>query len=146
MSDRYDEKASEIVDNLSVGDNLPPLEEWQHESVCSTIASALRDAAKVADGHVPAASRPKRAYQFTIEVGADTPKEMIWALEQIVRDIDRNIDTRAVSGGPSSGWVIEPDHTPGKTHDQYIEELEAYIGRRFDAEASGPDDRQNRHG
>ena len=74
--------------------------------------------------------RPKRAYQFTIEVGADTPKEMVWALEQIVQDINENINASTVSGGPSSGWFITPNHTPDKTHEQYIEELEAWIAAR----------------
>lgn len=74
--------------------------------------------------------RPKRAYQFTIEVGADSPQEMRWALNAIFDRIEHDINTKTVSGGPSSGWIITPDHTPDKTHDQYIEELEAWIAAR----------------
>lgn len=71
--------------------------------------------------------RPKRAYQFTIEVGADTPKDMALALRQIAEDIADNINCGTVSGGVSSGWSITPDHAPGKTHDDWEAELKAYL-------------------
>jgi len=74
--------------------------------------------------------RPKRAYQFSIEVGADTPEEMAWAIKQIASDIRENINCGTVSGGPSSGWSITLSHTPEKTHDQYIEELKTYLKHR----------------
>lgn len=128
MSDRYDGKARMLRSDI----------ENEHEVVFDpdlvaimerVIASALRDAEKVAEGHMHAASRPKRAYQFTIEVGADTPKEMVWALRQIIDHIEDDISTNMISGSPSNGWVVTPNHTPGKTHEQYIKELNAYLGK-----------------
>lgn len=83
-----------------------------------------------------ASDRPKRAYRFTIEVGADTPQEMAWSLQQIASDIKDNINHRSVSGGHSGGWVVTPDHAPGKTHEQYIEELTAYLAERDAAKES----------
>lgn len=71
--------------------------------------------------------QPRRAFVFTLKLGADTREELVRALDQISYQIAADQMTTGVSGGVGSGYTYELLHDPEQTHEKYFAELHAYL-------------------
>jgi hypothetical protein len=76
------------------------------------------------------ATQPHRACRFTLDIESDTRGDMVTALENIARQLDRGEMTKGVSGGYSSGYIYEYTESESPTHAEYIAELNAHLGRK----------------
>lgn len=70
---------------------------------------------------------PERACRLKLDIQADTREEMVRALEGIATSIDRCEMTTGCSGGVHSGWTYEYVQNDGPTHQEYQQQLKAYI-------------------
>lgn len=83
--------------------------------------------------------QPRRAHHLTLEVGADTYEDLIYALKQIIFDIERG-SRQSVSGGYSTGWILSYSTDETMTHDRYFALLDTYIaGTQNTDPANGAD-------
>ncbi len=71
--------------------------------------------------------KPKRVYEITIHLSADSAKDIRGALRSIDLEFDRGGPRDMVSGGVDSGWTIECENNPEQTSEKFHEELEIYI-------------------
>ena len=74
--------------------------------------------------------RPKRALNFTIDVHVDDVGKVVGSLRHIANSIEDNPNYQGVMGGPSGSYAVTADHSPGKTKEEYLAELERYLGER----------------
>ncbi len=75
------------------------------------------------------AAAPHRAYELAVKVGADTPKDLAWALRSLADRAERGELTQGCSGGPSCGWTYEHRHDPTMTHERYFAAVDAWLAR-----------------
>lgn len=75
-------------------------------------------------------NRPRRAFEYEINVRADTHAEVVESLREIASNIEENAKYGGVMGGPSAGWAVTPCGDGVKSHEQYIAELTAYLATR----------------
>jgi hypothetical protein len=75
-------------------------------------------------------TQPHRACRFTLDIEADTRDDMVTALENIARQLDRGELTKGVSGGYSSGYIYEYTESENPTHAEYVAALNAHLGKR----------------
>ena len=71
---------------------------------------------------------PVRALHLTLEMGCDTRADMVGALMNLARRIDREeLSGSGTWGGYSDGgnWELLTD--PTQTHERFFEELTAYL-------------------
>ena len=76
-------------------------------------------------------SKPRRAYELTLTLGADTYEELVRALEGLALDLALYPSDAAhrpmASGSPSAGYSATVTHDPEWTHERYHAEVEAYL-------------------
>ncbi len=72
---------------------------------------------------------PRRAYVFTVEIGADTRDDLCAALRQLEFEIAADMLTHGVSGGYSSGYTYNLDVDETITHDRYMDDLHRYLDK-----------------
>lgn len=72
---------------------------------------------------------PHRACRLVLDLGADTRNDMVSALENIARQLDRGEMTTGVSGGYDSGYSYTYTEAEHPTHAEYIEQLNVYLGK-----------------
>lgn len=73
------------------------------------------------------AKPPVRAYRLTLQLGADSKKDLVSALEHIASQIEQNEMTTGTWGSPSSGCNYELLIEPNQTHEKYFEDLQLYL-------------------
>ena len=71
-------------------------------------------------------SSPKRAFTISIELGGDTIEDAVQLARHFLSSIE-NGSRHIVTGGYSSGGVLEVTERPGLTHDQFSDELDKYL-------------------
>lgn len=69
---------------------------------------------------------PNRRFCVTISLDGDTAEDIEDALRQIHFDWARG-SRGTVTGGCSSGWIVEVTEDPEMTHDEYITALNRYL-------------------
>lgn len=69
---------------------------------------------------------PKRRFELTIEIGADTLDDVFMLMDHFQRLMSKGSLT-CCSGGASSGGSYQLDERPEQTHDKWQVELEAYL-------------------
>lgn len=72
-------------------------------------------------------SKPTRAFKLTLSLQADTREDLINALIDLARNIERHSVSTGVTGGCSSGVIYELLINPEQTHEKYFEELNRYL-------------------
>lgn len=91
-----------------------------------TVAKADRtNGTNASDGK----AKPRRAFCFDIHVEGDTLSNVLDSIDFIRNEIDIHGNYAGVSGCPSAGYSVTTNHSRGKSHEQYIVELEAYLTR-----------------
>lgn len=93
---------------------------------------------------------PRRAFDVTIRVGADTWEAAQWALGRLIRHvIDHGPECNMVSGGYSTGSTVDivVNHDPTMTHDRYFEELQPHLDalKAQESAARRPNDQGDGH-
>lgn len=73
---------------------------------------------------------PERACRLQLDLQADTRDEVVRALEGIATSIDRGEISTGCSGGVHSGWTYEYVERAGPTHEEYHEQLKAYLAAK----------------
>jgi len=102
-----------------------------HEKPLHAFVDCWADCICKGVGRIPV-QKPRRAIEITITIGADTPRNVLDALNSIEFNImehgdDMNINS--VSGGTSDSYEIHGSHKPEITHDMYFEQLNKYLGK-----------------
>jgi hypothetical protein len=87
---------------------------------------------------------PQRACRLLLNLQADSREELAGALYNMASRIERGEMSKGVSGGPSSGYIYELVEGEHPTHDDYFQQLTAYLdnkqaapGVMVDAKESG---------
>lgn len=70
---------------------------------------------------------PERACRLQLDIQADTRDEMVRALEGIATAIDRREMSTGCSGGVHSGWTYAYVENDGPSHEEYQQQLKAYV-------------------
>jgi len=74
---------------------------------------------------------PKRRFVLTIEIGADTWKDALRDLRDVVSALEGHVDDPRLfgscMGSPSVGHIVEVHEDPTMTHERYVEDLEKYL-------------------
>lgn len=78
---------------------------------------------------------PKRRYEMVFTIGADGYQEMLSAMQNFIRFMEREYTGLAqnhhgVSGGPDSGYSYDITFNPEMNHERYFEELNAYLDEK----------------
>lgn len=73
---------------------------------------------------------PERACRLQLDIQADTRDEMVQAIEYIATAIDRGEMSTGCSGGVHSGWTYEYVERAGPTHEEYHQQLKAYLAAK----------------
>lgn len=73
---------------------------------------------------------PKRACRLTLELQADTPRDLAGALMNMAADIDRGELSVGVRGGPSSGGIYELILDEAPTHNEYFAQVRRYLAEK----------------
>ena len=69
---------------------------------------------------------PRRRFVLNLRLSADTRDDMVWALYQISREMERNeLSNHVASGSPSSGFTLEWSEDESVTHDSYFAAIES---------------------
>lgn len=84
--------------------------------------------------------KPRRAYKLTLELNADKLKDLLNSLEHIIFTIDVYDTRNSVSGGYSSGYILDIDIDETITHDKYMEDVRQYLATKKDAPPPTPSD------
>lgn len=75
--------------------------------------------------------QPRRAFELTITIGADTWRSVEDELAFLAIHIpDHGPKCDSVMGGPCRNHIVSIHHDPEMTHDRYHEELQAYLDAR----------------
>lgn len=87
---------------------------------------------------------PQRACRLQLDIQADTRDEMVRALEGIATAIDRREMSTGCSGGVHSGWTYEYVEADGPSHEEYQQQLKAYVAAtRAEKETSSAGERSD---
>lgn len=71
---------------------------------------------------------PVRALRLTLELGADTRQDMVWALRNLAARVERDeLAGNGVWGGATDGGIWELLTDPSMTHERFFAELNAYL-------------------
>jgi hypothetical protein len=70
---------------------------------------------------------PRRACRFVLDLQADDRRALASALYQMADQIERGQMGRSISGGYSAGYICELIENDHPTHDEWYEELTAYL-------------------
>lgn len=74
---------------------------------------------------------PQRAISFRLEVHADSLEALASVLMNLSLHADRReLSTHCVSGGYDSGYEQWLEVSDGPTHDEYVAQLNDYLGSR----------------
>jgi hypothetical protein len=74
---------------------------------------------------------PKRAVQFTLDLQADDINSLCSALFNLSNQIAaRDMSRTCTSGGYDSGYTFRLSVSDGPTHDEYIQQLNAWLEAR----------------
>jgi hypothetical protein len=74
---------------------------------------------------------PKRAVQFTLDLQADDINSLCSALFNLSNQIAaRDMSRTCTSGGCDSGYTFRLSVSDGPTHDEYIQQLNAWLEAR----------------
>lgn len=74
------------------------------------------------------AEPPVRALRLTLELDADTRRDMAWALRNLAHRIECDeLAGGGVWGGPTDGGIWELLTDPSMTHERFFAELNAYL-------------------
>lgn len=81
---------------------------------------------------------PTRAWTLKLEIGADSEKDLLFALKQIRTDfLLHGVPVgNGASGGCDSGWSYAVKHDPEMTPEKYQEQLAAYVDMLNEREAT----------
>ena len=88
----------------------------------------------------------KRMFHIEISCGADSLKDLEFALDNIIQQINKcamdyfSCNKKpyvSVSGGYSSGWNLELSHNPEMTHDKYFDTSEEKISTKPEVNPPG---------
>lgn len=73
---------------------------------------------------------PHRAYRLRLDLEADDPLQLQYAIEAIAYRLDEashHCPVDITSGGTSSGWHLSVTHNTEQTADGYREQLDQYV-------------------
>lgn len=97
-------------------------QEWERET-----AAHLEQVRKALEwASLQPKSPPPRKHELTLKLSADTLDELRNQLEQLAREV-REEGNRSISGGYSSGHILEHVVLPDRTPEAFRAELETYI-------------------
>lgn len=72
--------------------------------------------------------KPKRAFEVTLKIGADSWKDVIDQVDHLGFVLEQSgPKCSSVSGGPSSNHSVEVVHNPEQTHDKYFSQLDDFL-------------------
>ncbi len=71
--------------------------------------------------------RPRRQFEVDIHISGDTWDDINGEMEHLADRMNAGPQCGSVSGGCDSGHSLTVVHTPGKTSEQYHEELVEYL-------------------
>lgn len=79
--------------------------------------------------------QPRRAYEMTFKIGADTYKDMLHAMQNFIDMMEREypdleVNHHGVSGGYSDGYSYDITIRPEMTHDRYFEAVNVWLDKR----------------
>lgn len=81
-----------------------------------------------------ATEKPKRCFEVTIKIGADSWDDVIAEIDHLHYYIEvTGPSCRSVSGSPSSNHSVSIDHQPEMTHEIYHQQLKSFIEEMRDA-------------
>jgi len=84
-------------------------------------------------------AEPRRAVRLTLQLDADTIRDLAHALEQIAMRVERDEMTTGCSGGYTSGYSYELLQDPEQTHDGYFAQLREHLEKKApNLEVRGP--------
>lgn len=74
--------------------------------------------------------KPRRAYVLTLELQANTKKELRDGLYHFFTALDRGeLSGKGVSGSPSSGWIYNIDIDESITKEAYFAAIDEYLAQ-----------------
>lgn len=73
---------------------------------------------------------PRRRVMFELKIGADSVKDLIRSLEQLIFDIANGAPPQSVSGSPHSGYNYTYSEDETITHESYHAQLRDYLNNR----------------
>lgn len=77
------------------------------------------------------ASAPRRAYELTLCISADTWDNAVAEMRRVVEHVEEHgPGCNSISGGSSTGHIVEIEHRPEMTAGRYREELRAWSERQ----------------
>jgi hypothetical protein len=74
-------------------------------------------------------TEPKRRFELTLEIGADTMEELQMLLDHFERLIAKG-NIANISGGYGSGGSYRIEERPLQTHEQWQKDLDEHIAKR----------------
>lgn len=75
--------------------------------------------------------KPQRACILLAKIEADTPAAMASALERLAFEIlAGELSGVSLSGGYSSGWIVDYQQSDRPTHDEYFQKLQAHLDEK----------------
>jgi hypothetical protein len=84
--------------------------------------------------------QPHRACRLLLDLEADSRDELAGALFNMADRISRGEMSRGVSGGYSSGYIYELVENESPSHDEFFQQLTAYLdAKKADADSSTAD-------
>ena len=75
---------------------------------------------------------PARALRLTMQLDADTPEDMAWALRNLAYRVEAKEVTRGCWGSPSDGAIYELLTDPEMTHDIFHQKVREYLASKED--------------
>lgn len=76
-------------------------------------------------------SKPQRACILIAKIEADTPDEMASALERLAVEVQLGeVNGTKLSGGYSSGYIVDYRNNEEPTHDEYFKQLQAHLDEK----------------
>lgn len=68
-------------------------------------------------------TKPRRAWELELRIGADTREDLVALLESLLFDSLKPGSNSSVTGGCSSGGYFTVTHAPEWTHDRYFQHV-----------------------
>ena len=76
-------------------------------------------------------NKPRRQFEIDIHISGDTWDDVVNEIHDTLDHVDvHGPECSSVSGGVHSGHTVTVITTPGKTSEQYHEELQQYLAQR----------------
>lgn len=76
-------------------------------------------------------SAPRRAYELTLRVSADTWDDAVAEMRRVTEHVEEHgPGCNSISGSPSTGHIVAIEHRPEMTAGRYREELRAWTERQ----------------